>query len=248
MLLIIVDATLSIMIQYLRVAKRVILCALKIEALRPRKVAMALTNADIAYRIIKEKIITVEMPPGSLIQESLLMQELNLGRTPIREALKQLEAEKLVVFVPRRGMFVSDVQITDLQQIYEVRMAIERLGARLAAERATTEDIVEMEGCCGQMVNPDRVETQELILIDRNFHRLLAQATHNKFLMSEIEQFYNLSLRLWHLSLNKVVSTDLDTSRHFAILQALKDRDGTRAEELMGQHIQHFHRTVRAVL
>ncbi|MEJ2560126.1 MAG: GntR family transcriptional regulator, partial [Anaerolineae bacterium] len=147
---------------------------------------MALTNADIAYRIIKEKIITVEMPPGSLIQESLLMQELNLGRTPIREALKQLEAEKLVVFVPRRGMFVSDVQITDLQQIYEIRMAIERLGARLAAERATTEEIVEMEGCCEQMVNPDCVETQELILIDRNFHRLLAQATHNKFLMSEI--------------------------------------------------------------
>jgi DNA-binding GntR family transcriptional regulator len=226
----------------------VILHTLKIEALRPGKVAMALTIADIAYRIIKEKIITVEMPPGSLIQESQLMQELNLGRTPIREALKQLEAEKLVVFVPRRGMFVSDVQITDLQQIYEVRMTIERLGARLAAERATMEEIVEMGSCCRQMVNPDHAETRELILIDRNFHRLLAQATHNKFLMSEIEQFYNLSLRLWHLSLNKVVPTDLDTSRHSAILQAIEDRDSARAEELMGEHVQHFHRTIRAVL
>jgi DNA-binding GntR family transcriptional regulator len=238
----------SIMIQYLEVAKQVTLHTLKIEALRPGKVAMALTNADIAYRIIKEKIITVEMPPGSLIQESQLMQELTLGRTPIREALKQLESEKLVIFVPRRGMFVSDVQITDLQQIYEVRMTIERLGARLAAERATTEDIEEMESCCRKMVNPDHVETRELILIDRNFHRLLAQATHNKFLMSEIEQFYNLSLRLWHLSLNKVVATDLDTDRHFAILQAIKNQDIVCAEELMGQHIQHFHRTVRAVL
>lgn len=209
---------------------------------------MTLTNADIAYHLIKEKIITVEMPPGSLIQEGKLMEELNLGRTPIREALKQLEAEKLVIVVPRRGMFVTDVQITDLQQIYEIRVILEGLCARLAAERATSEQIEEMESCCERMVDSDSIEARELILIDRNFHRLLAQATHNKFLTGEIEQFYNLSLRLWHLSLNKVAPVDLDTSRHFAVLQAIKDRDACRAEELMTQHIQHFHKTIRAVL
>lgn len=209
---------------------------------------MAMTNADIAYRVIKEKIITTEMPPGSLIQESQLMEELNLGRTPIREALQQLEAEKLVVVVPRRGIFVTDVQITDLQQIYEIRVRLEGLCARLAAERAAAEQIEEMESCCQQMAKPNRLDSRELVLIDRNFHRLLAQATHNRLLMDEIELFYNLSLRLWYLALNRIKSKGLDTDRHQAILQAIKDRDAHHAEQLMRQHIQRFQEKIRALL
>jgi DNA-binding GntR family transcriptional regulator len=209
---------------------------------------MSMTNADIAYRLIKEKIITTEMPPGSLIQESQVMKELNLGRTPIREALRQLEAERLVVVIPRRGMFVADVQITDLQQIYEVRVKLEAMGARLAAERATAEQIDEMEACCQDMTRPGTLDSRELIMIDRQFHRLLAEATRNKLLASEIELFYNLSLRLWHLALTDVQAQSLDTDRHQAILQAIKDRDGAGAETLMKQHIQRFQETMRAVL
>lgn len=209
---------------------------------------MVLTNADIAYKIIKEKIITIEMSPGSLIHESELMEELNLGRTPIREALKQLEAESLVVVVPRRGMFVADVQITDLQQIYEVRMTLEGLCARLASKRATPEQIEEMESCYQKMANPDEIDTRELIMIDRHFHRLLAQSARNRFLMGEIELFYNLSLRLWHLSLQNVAPADLDTDRHAPIVQAINDRDARRAEELTKQHIHHFHKAIRALL
>jgi DNA-binding GntR family transcriptional regulator len=209
---------------------------------------MALTNADIAYNIIKEKIITTDMPPGSLIQESQLMEELNLGRTPIREALQQLEAERLVVVVPRRGMFVADVQITDLQQIYEVRLALEGLCARLAAERATVQQIAEMEDCCQQMTRSNGLNPRELVLVDRMFHRLLAQASDNKLLMDEVELFYNLSLRLWHLALNRIKSQSLDTDRHQVILQAIKNRDSCQAEELMKQHIHRFQETIRAVL
>ncbi len=209
---------------------------------------MTLTNADIAYNIIKEKIISTEMPPGSLIQESQLMEELDLGRTPIREALQQLEAERLVVVVPRRGMFVADVQITDLQQIYEVRLALEGLCARLAAERATVQQITEMENCCQQMILSDGLDPRELVLIDRMFHRLLAQASDNKLLMDEVELFYNLSLRLWHLALSRIKSQSLDTDRHQVILQAIKRRDACQAEELMKQHIHRFQETIRAVL
>jgi DNA-binding GntR family transcriptional regulator len=213
-----------------------------------KKTIMVLTNADIAYQVIKEKIITVDMLPGSIIQESELMQQLNLGRTPIREALKQLETDKLVVTIPHRGTFVADVQITDLQQIYEVRMYLERLCARLAAERATAEQIAEMENCCQQMLNPEEQDTRQLILIDRYFHRLLARAAHNKFIMDEIELFYNLSLRLWHLSLHKVKPLNLDTDRHLAILEAIKKRDICQAEKLMTEHIERFQATIRSLL
>jgi DNA-binding GntR family transcriptional regulator len=214
----------------------------------PGEIAMVTTNADLAYRLIKEKIITTEMPPGSLIQESRLMKELSLGRTPIREALRQLEAERLVVVIPRRGIFVADILITDLQQIYEVRVKLEPMGARLAAERATTEQIAEMDECCQHMVRPDSLDSQELILIDRQFHTLLAEATRNKLLAGEIELFYNLSLRLWHLALTRMQAQSLDTDRHQAILQAVKDRDGANAEMLMKQHIQRFQESIRAVL
>ena len=73
----------------------------------------------------QEKIVSLELPPGSVIDEAGLQEELDLGRTPIREALKRLSLEKLVVIIPRRGMFVSDIGITDLQQLYEVRVVLE---------------------------------------------------------------------------------------------------------------------------
>lgn len=209
---------------------------------------MALTNAEVAYQLIKEKIITIEMPPGSLIQESQLMEQLNLGRTPIREALKLLEADELVVAAPHRGTFVAEVQITDLQQIYEIRRYLEGLCVRLAAERATPEQIAEMENFCQQMTQPETLETRTLILMDRYFHNLLAKAANNRFITGEIEHFYNLSLRLWHLSLPKIKAVDLDTNRHFLILQAIKDRSPDCAEALMRQHIQHFQETIRSVL
>ncbi len=209
---------------------------------------MTPTNADIAYQIIKEKIITVEMPPGSTIQESELMKQLNLGRTPIREALKQLETDKLVVTVPHRGTFVADVQISDLHHIYEVRLYLEGLCARLAAERASPAQVEEMASCCRDMLAPARMETRILILIDRQFHWLLAQAARNRFMASEVELYYNLALRLWHLALHKVTSLDLDTERHFAILAAVKAGQAGQAEELMKQHIRCFHQTIRSVL
>ena len=209
---------------------------------------MTPTHADIAYQIIKEKIISIEMPPGSTIQESELMKQLNLGRTPIRESLKQLETDKLVVTVPHRGTFVADVQITDLHQIYEVRVYLEGLCARLAAERASLAQVEKLESCCRNMLTPTQMETRSLILVDRQFHRLLAQAASNRFMAGEVELFYNLALRLWHLALHKVTSLDLDTDRHFAVLEAIKAGQAGRAEELMKQHIRCFHQTIRSVL
>ena len=100
---------------------------------------MAVTDAQRAYEQVKERIITTRMPPGAVIQIDELMADLNLGRTPIREALKLLEAQKLVVVSPRRGMFVADVTLTDLLQIHEIRFELDALCVCLAVERITDE-------------------------------------------------------------------------------------------------------------
>ncbi len=100
---------------------------------------MSETAAEKAYQEIKNKIIRTELNPGSVINEGQLMEELGYGRTPIREALKQLQTEDLVTVKPRRGIFVSELAITDLTQIFEVRIELESLAAKLATQRIIPE-------------------------------------------------------------------------------------------------------------
>ena len=209
---------------------------------------MTLTDADRAYLQIKEKIITVQMPPGSVIQETRLIEELGLGRTPIREALKQLQSENLVVVAPRRGMFVSDVAITDLQQIYEVRVELESLCARLAAQRITPEQLSELKSLMAECRRSDQDDKELVLSLDRRFHQLMAESAGNKFLRSEVEKFYNLSLRVWYLAINSIQSQDVDVDAHFEIAHAIETRDCDRSERRMREHIRHFHDTIKMYL
>jgi len=209
---------------------------------------MNLTDADRAYLQIKEKIITVQMAPGSVIQEIRLIEELGLGRTPIREALKQLQSENLVVVAPRRGMFVSDVAITDLQKIYEVRVELESLCARLAAQRITSEQISELKGLMAECRETDHNNKELVLSLDRRFHGLMAEAADNKFLRSEVEKFYNLSLRIWYLAINSIQSQDVDVDAHFEIAHAIETQDCDESERRMREHIGHFHDTIRLYL
>jgi DNA-binding GntR family transcriptional regulator len=209
---------------------------------------MDVTDAGKAYLQIKEKIITVEMPPGSVIRESELMAELSLGRTPIREALKQLESESLVVVAPRRGMFVSDVAITDLQQIYEIRVELESLCARLAAQRVTPAQLDDFRRLAAGYQGADAADKARALSTDRDFHRILAEAAGNRFLQSEAEKFYNLSLRIWYLALNRVQPCDIDVEAHFEIVDAIEAGDHVRCGQRMREHIRHFHTTIRQYL
>ena len=90
-----------------------------------------------AYEQIRQKIVTLALPPGTVIDEARLQAELGFGRTPIREALKRLELERLVSIIPRRGIFVPPISLTDLQHLYEVRINLECLAAELASQRGT---------------------------------------------------------------------------------------------------------------
>ncbi|MCX7853916.1 MAG: GntR family transcriptional regulator, partial [Caldilineales bacterium] len=87
-----------------------------------------------AYEGIKHQIISLALPPGAVIDEDRLQAELGLGRTPIREALQRLALEKLVTIVPRRGTFVTEIGLMDLRLLFEVRVPLESLATRLAAQ------------------------------------------------------------------------------------------------------------------
>jgi DNA-binding GntR family transcriptional regulator len=203
------------------------------------------TNAEKAYTQIKGKIITAEMPPGSVINEAQLMEEFALGRTPIREAIKQLQTENLVMVTPRKGMYVADIAVTDLLQIFEVRVELESFATKLAAKRITEDEINELQKLAKEYKVADPADRDTLIKLDGGFHSLLANATHNKFLIKEIEYYYNLSLRIWYIALNYAKPEEIGVNAHIEILNAIQARDAESAELRMRKHIQDFHKTIK---
>ena len=201
-----------------------------------------------AYQLIKEKIITLELPPSSLIDERALMEELELGRTPIREALHRLAAESLVNIVPRRGMFVANISVTDLQKIFEMRLLLEGFCARLAAQRITEDQIARMEIVLQGLEQVQSEDVEAVMAIDERFHTLLYQAADNEFLVEALDRLYAPSVRLWYLVLGRLPDLREEIAVHREIIPALKAKDEAWAEALMRQHIAGFQHKIREAL
>jgi DNA-binding GntR family transcriptional regulator len=201
-----------------------------------------------AYQLIKHKIITLELRPSTVIDEQSLMDELELGRTPIREALQRLDSENLVNVVPRRGTFVTDVSLTDLQKIFELRIVLEGFCARLAARRITLSQIDQMKSILEDLDKVESGDYRRLISIDDRFHAMLYQAADNEFLSDVLSRLYDLSLRLWYLVLNHLDDVQESIEQHRAVAHALQSGDGERAEELIKQHVVEFQKQIKAVL
>jgi len=207
---------------------------------------MVLTDTQRAYELIKQKIITTEMSPGSVIQESVLMSELGLGRTPIREALKLLEAERLVTVSPRRGMFVTPINISDLAKLQEIRSVLDMLIVRLAAQRVTPADLAQLQAWAEQAQAAEQDgDMRSLMALDGQFHHLLAASTRNDLLEVENDRLYNLSARIWYYYLEQVCSDDLELNALVEVVAALKAGDADRAEEAISRHIWHFAESIR---
>jgi DNA-binding GntR family transcriptional regulator len=204
--------------------------------------------SDKAYQLIRRKIITLELPPLSAIDEQALMEDLQLGRTPIREALQRLAAAGLVISAPRRGMFVADIGITDLQKIFEMRMVLEGFCARLAAQRVTAEQLGQMQTVIAELEQTQNGDSKALMEIDERFHQLVYQAANNEFLADTLARLHAQSHRIWHLVLDRIGDVRGAMEQHIAITTALQEGDGEHAEALLQGHVADFQREIKAVL
>jgi DNA-binding GntR family transcriptional regulator len=208
--------------------------------------------SQIAYDQIRRKIVSLELPPGGIISEGELQAELGLGRTPIREALQRLSLEKLVIIVPRRGMFVTEIGITDLQRVFEVRMHMETLATRLAARRGTDEHWARMDAVLGVLPGEggplDASDNEALIEIDEICHHIIYEAADNRFLSDSLTTLYTLSLRLWYYFLSRIGDMRGAILEHRLILEALKSGDSDRAVALMERHLNAFQVEIQAAM
>lgn len=202
-----------------------------------------------AYKIIRHKIVTLALPPGGVIDEAILKAELGLGRTPIREALQRLSLEKLVTIVPRRGMFVTEIGMTDLQRLSEIRVNLESLAAELAAHRGTAAHWQEMAHLLDDLAaHQEEADAKTLIDIDEQCHHIIWEASDNQFLRDTLNMLYALSLRLWHYSRGQLEAIDGPLQQHIAIMHALEEANPSLAAQLMRQHIQLFQEKIQTVM
>ena len=205
--------------------------------------------SDRAYYAIRELIVTLELAPGAVVSERELMEQLGVGRTPIREALRDLAREQLVEVFPRRGIFVSGVDVGDIAGLSEVRLVLESKAARLAAERRNDADRAETERLLDELSGTTgEHDERRLIDLDQRIHRHVYHCTHNPFLQATLEEYYVLTLRIWFLALDRVERLDDAIHEHHAILEAIRDGDPERAEEVMRAHVVGFEQAMRAVL
>ena len=200
--------------------------------------------ADKAYQEIRRLIVSLELAPGALIDERELIERLQIGRTPVREALRRLAHERLVEVYPRRGMFVTGVDVRELARLSEVREVLEPEAARLAAERATEVDRAEL----GALLLELDVGGGELIDLDERIHRAVYRAAHNDLLEATLEQYYVLALRIWSIALDRAHELEEAVEEHRALPEAIQAGDGDRAADTMRAHVQNFEQAMHRVL
>jgi DNA-binding GntR family transcriptional regulator len=199
--------------------------------------------SDQAYEAIRDKLVHLEIAPGDPIDEVKLAAELGLGRTPVREAIKRLAYQKLVVIYPRSGSYAAHIDVADLASLCDIRERLEGLAAERAASQARYEErqelrqlLDELEGDCP----PSR-----LLELDSAAHRAVHRLSHNRYLYDTLTQTLDLSLRIWNMARERLPHLEHHVHGQVEILKAILDRDPARARELAERHVREFEDEVK---
>ena len=205
--------------------------------------------ADRAYAELRDRIVTLVIAPGAPIDEDRLGGELGIGRTPVREAIKRLALENLVTVFPRRGTFASEINITDLADISDVRTQLEGHAAYRAAQRITPAQRAEVDGLL-QEVDDSRGsdDVAALMQLDARVHRFVHRCAGNPYLEETLGRYFNLSLRIWYLVLDRLPHLFTRVHEHEGLLRAIAGGEAERARAIVAEHIDTFEREIRSVL
>jgi DNA-binding GntR family transcriptional regulator len=204
-------------------------------------------EADRAYVQLRDWIVTLRLAPGTVLREDELMRELEVGRTPLREAVKRLALENLVAVQPRRGTFVSAVEAADIVNITEVRAELEGYAAALAAERLDDGHRAAAQALLHEVEELGESGDQDwLMRFDERIHRFTWEATGNPYLIETLERYFTHSLRIWYLVLDRLPGLGHAVHDQARLVEALLAGDAAKARELMREHVLDFQRELLA--
>ena len=190
------------------------------------------------FEAIREKIVNGAYPSGENLIESKLAEEFGVSRTPVREAIRQLEHEGLVRSVPNRGVIVEGITSREVDETYTIRALIEGLAAKQAAERATPEEVSRLDEIVGLMeFYTHRGNAEQVTRLDTSFHTLLIEASKSRPLKNALKGLNYYVQRARAASLRVPGRLWASLEEHKAIFQAIRDRQPELAEERLNEHI-----------
>jgi len=199
------------------------------------------------YKDLKEDIITCKLRPGDPVGEVELARTHRSSRTPVREALNMLERDGLILSIPHRGYFITEVSIRKVQDFFEVRALLESHCAELAAGARRPEDVAELQRLARACIVGGRKDTfRQALAQNRRFHLKLAECSRNQYLVDVLSDLFDQIARVQYLELDAMpAGAMVATEEHLDILEAIQRGDAPAARELMNTHVRS---SLRALL
>lgn len=192
------------------------------------------------FNKIREDILSGKYCQNEELKETTIGLELGVSRTPVREALRQLELEGLVNIIPNKGAYVNGISEKDIHDIYIIRSYLEGLCAKWACEHITQEQIDELEEIVYlSEFHAKKEHHDQIVELDNKFHQLIYEASGSKILNHVLSDFHHYVQRIRKITLaseNRAINSNKE---HTAILEAIRQRDGDKAEGLAHEHIKN---------
>jgi DNA-binding GntR family transcriptional regulator len=203
--------------------------------------------SDRAYAALRDRLVSLQIPPGAPIDEEALTGELGVGRTPVREAIRRLALESLVVVYPRRGTFAAAINITSLTDLTDVRTVLEAHAAERAARLRDEDDRRQAAQLIGDL---GAAESSQRSLIERDarVHRFVYRCSRNPYLEQDLDRYLNMSLRIWHLTWDRLPPLEARVREHRELLEAIRAGDAERAGDIARAHVRAFADEMRGAL
>lgn len=208
---------------------------------------MALTHLTIQQAVadaVRKRVISGELPAGTRIDQDALAAEFSVSRMPVREALRQLGAEGFVTIVPHRGAIVTALSPGEVEEIYEIRAALEGVAARHASRALTADDLEGLRKILATMRNEKQIDTW--VALNAEFHDAINRASERPRLLELIQRFREQSQPYIRLYVQRLHKSAQARKEHRAILEALADRNPDRAEAAVRAHLVSTGRAVAA--
>ncbi|MGL6106362.1 GntR family transcriptional regulator [Romboutsia sp.] len=194
---------------------------------------------DVVFENLREAILEGKVSPGQRLMEVQLAEQLGVSRTPVREAIRKLELEGLVVMLPRKGAYVANMSLKDIIDVLEIRASLEGLSASLAAERISEDDIKKLEQIAGDFKkSTSDSDVEALLKMDVEFHECIFKATNNKKLHQLINSLWEQVYRFRVTYISDYDSSVNIIKEHELILDAIKKGDSELAKRYATEHIE----------
>lgn len=199
----------------------------------------SLPLSEQAYIAIKDRIITLFFAPGQYLNEAAICEQLDMGRTPVHQALQRLQAEGLVDIVPRKGVIIQPDSMGQVLEILDARLVVEpEIAARAAAHRSE-DDVVSVRALLDHHRNDPhgggRIDS--FVECDRAFHNKVSDMAQSRILGEFAKALHERSTRAWYLHLWQTLDTEASDRQHRAVLDAIEKRDPAAAAAAMREHL-----------